>query len=366
MNNHVTAAPHISFLAIASLAVLTLFITACSSSSDSSTPTYTVGGSVTGTSGTGLVLQLNAANNLTIAADGIYTFTPALTSGTSYAVTVLSAPSGQTCRVTNGSGNLTANVSNVGVECRTNDDPNGYYTNTGNASVGDGVSGTLNITDFQAIVQDDRFMVMSVAEGLVYDGPLEMFGSEFTATVSVYRDGVMIYSNVSVSGSLIEGASISGTLAGTEEGAGSFGLVFALTNSSVASIPRIQAEFGMTNPDWQSIIGGTTSNMVFEIYSSGSVYGTDSPTDGIMNGCAFRTVSGGTPVAIIPIIGTSLYRVTVQLIFCSNNALNTIAGSAGYYTGFATSRTDSATPDDTLVFMVTSANGQYTASGDFK
>ncbi len=78
---------------------------------------YSVGGSVTGLSGTGLVLQDNGADNLAVSASGPFTFATKLNSGAAYAVTVLTQPSGQTCAVTNGSGTVSANVTNVAVAC---------------------------------------------------------------------------------------------------------------------------------------------------------------------------------------------------------------------------------------------------------
>ncbi len=84
-------------------------------------PTYTIGGTVSGLTGTGLVLQNNGGNNLTITANGSFTFSTAITSGGAYKVTVLTQPSSptQTCTVANGSGTATANVTNVQVACTT-------------------------------------------------------------------------------------------------------------------------------------------------------------------------------------------------------------------------------------------------------
>lgn len=85
-----------------------------------SAATYTVGGNVTGLTGTGLVLQNNAADNLSVNIDGSFTFSTAVADGAGYAVTVLSQPAGQTCTVTPGSGSGTisgANVSSVAVNC---------------------------------------------------------------------------------------------------------------------------------------------------------------------------------------------------------------------------------------------------------
>lgn len=79
---------------------------------------YTIGGTVSGLTGTGLVLQNNGADNNTIAANGSFTFATMLPYTATYSVTVLTQPSGQTCTVANGSGIVGfANVTNVTVTC---------------------------------------------------------------------------------------------------------------------------------------------------------------------------------------------------------------------------------------------------------
>ena len=80
--------------------------------------TYSVGGSVSGLTGTGLALQNNGAEILSVTADGPFTFLTELVDTTAYAVTVSTQPIGQTCDVTNGSGTIaTADVTNVSVAC---------------------------------------------------------------------------------------------------------------------------------------------------------------------------------------------------------------------------------------------------------
>ncbi len=63
------------------------------------------------------MLQNNGGSNLTVSADGNFTFATAINSGAAYAVTVLTQPSGQTCTVASGSGTASANVTNVAVTC---------------------------------------------------------------------------------------------------------------------------------------------------------------------------------------------------------------------------------------------------------
>ena len=82
---------------------------------------YTVGGSVSGlATGNSVVLQNNGADDLTVAADGGFTFPAPLDDGSPYAVTVLTQPSAtpQLCTVVNGAGTVAgANVTTVEVTC---------------------------------------------------------------------------------------------------------------------------------------------------------------------------------------------------------------------------------------------------------
>ncbi len=87
------------------------------------TNTYSVGGDVSGLSGSGLVLQNNAGDDLAVAADGSFTFATALDDGSNFAVTIATQPSSpsQTCSLTNATGTLNgANNSAVNVSCTTN------------------------------------------------------------------------------------------------------------------------------------------------------------------------------------------------------------------------------------------------------
>ena len=87
------------------------------------TQTYAVGGTVTGLTGNGLVLQDNLGDNLSVTADGNFTFATHVASGAMYSVTVLTPPSSpsQTCAVAGGTG-LVANapVTGVSITCTIN------------------------------------------------------------------------------------------------------------------------------------------------------------------------------------------------------------------------------------------------------
>ena len=84
-----------------------------------STPTYTVGGTVSGLTSGSLVLKNNNGDDLTISANSTsFNFVTALASGAAYSVTAGTQPIGLTCSVSSGSGTIaSANVNNVVVAC---------------------------------------------------------------------------------------------------------------------------------------------------------------------------------------------------------------------------------------------------------
>jgi sugar lactone lactonase YvrE len=81
-------------------------------------PAFTVGGTVSGLTATGLVLQNNGGDDLVIGSNGGFTFATPVASGATYAVTVKTSPSNQACVVTSGTGTIgAANVTDVVVTC---------------------------------------------------------------------------------------------------------------------------------------------------------------------------------------------------------------------------------------------------------
>jgi 6-phosphogluconolactonase len=146
--------------AVTSLFFVSVLLAACGGGGSSGgTPppppasTYTIGGSISGLTGSGLVLQDNAGDNLSVAAKAAsFTFTTAVASGATYAATVLTQPTNpaQTCTVSNGSGTATgANITNVAIACTLN-----VYT------VGGSISG---LTGSGLVLQDNAGDNLTVA-----------------------------------------------------------------------------------------------------------------------------------------------------------------------------------------------------------
>ena len=90
---------------------------------------YSIGGTVTDLTGSGLELALNGVvETLAIAGDGTFEFNTALDHDTNYAVTIASEPTGpsQTCTILNDSGTINAaDITDVRVTCVTNQYPVG-------------------------------------------------------------------------------------------------------------------------------------------------------------------------------------------------------------------------------------------------
>ena len=110
---------------LCSTPLLVLALAACGGGGGGSTPTapmvssYTLGGAVSGVSGSGLVLRNNGGDDKSISSvDATYTFGTSVVAGKSYNVTVLTNPSNQVCSVVNASNTMpTSNVINANVTC---------------------------------------------------------------------------------------------------------------------------------------------------------------------------------------------------------------------------------------------------------
>ena len=134
---------------------------------------YTVGGSVNGLTGSGLLLQDNGANDLAIAKNGNFVFSTPVNSGSTYTVTIKTQPTNptQVCVLTGGTGTVTnANVSNVAVTCTTS-----QYT------VGGSVSGLIGSG---LVLQDNGGNDLAVASNgnVVFSTPVNS-GSAYAVTI---------------------------------------------------------------------------------------------------------------------------------------------------------------------------------------
>lgn len=104
------------------LSLVTLVATSCGDTGSTGSNTFPIGGSVIGLKGSGLILQNNGADDLSVSADGSFRFATPLADGAGFAVTVKAQPQSptQTCVVSGGSGTASAaSASGVQVSCAT-------------------------------------------------------------------------------------------------------------------------------------------------------------------------------------------------------------------------------------------------------
>jgi len=165
-----------------------------------STASYTIGGTVSGYTGSGLVLQNNGSDDLTISANGTFTFSSAIIDGSEYAVSVRTLPDSpnQICSVSNGSGTLGGTaVSSITVTCSTN-----AYTVGGTVS-GYASSGLVlqnNGSDDLTINAEGNFTFSNVIAD----------GSNYTVTVLTQPGNPNQVCTISNGSGAVSGAAISG------------------------------------------------------------------------------------------------------------------------------------------------------------
>ena len=180
--------------------MISLIVSACGDKGASSA-LFTVDGVVSGLTGT-LVLQNKGGDDLMVTANGSFTFPTALAPGSSYAVTVLTNPPGQTCVVSKGTGTiLIANIKNVLVDCFerggldvTFNAPNGF-TVQNNAAGG-------NADDFgNAVAIDSKGRILSAGSSTNSAGDMDMvvwrFKTDGTLDATFNGGGVIVQNNSS-------------------------------------------------------------------------------------------------------------------------------------------------------------------------
>jgi hypothetical protein len=283
--------------------------------------TYTIGGTVSGLTGTGLVLQDNSGNNLAVSASGSFTFSTAVASGSTYSVTVLTQPTGQSCTVTNGSGTASANVSNVQVTCSTT-----TYT------IGGTVSG---LTASGLVLADGSQTVSPVSGATSFTFPTAVASSTiYSVTVETQPSGETCTvtngsgtASANVSNVQVTCSTTTYTIGGTISGLTASGLVLADGSQTV------------------SLVSGATSFAFPTAVASGSSYAVTVKTQPSGETC---TVTNGG--------GTASANVTNVQVACSNVSYS-IGGTVSGLTGTGLVLQDNGGNNATV-----GANGAFTFS----
>lgn len=228
--------------------------------------------------------------------------------------------------------------------------PDGYFTGTATVKADDNVT-DLIISDLKAMVNGNRFMVMSANSRLLYDGTFtDISESDFTASVNIYYYGALVSTSTTVSGLIVSESSIKGTLAGDGFGNGTFDLTYSLVNqpsalTEVAKDWEGTLAFGgfvdkerLTSDVWQVSVGGELSLLSSPFSSEG------------VQLCQVDSAAS----SLLPVAGINVYAVKLFLTDCSNPDAN------GSYTGLASSTIDSSTDDQLAVAF---SNSSFSGSG---
>ncbi len=348
---------------------------------------FTVGGTITGLSNTGLVLQNNGGDDLNIsAANNTFTFASSLSANSAYAVSIQTPAFGQNCNISNNSGTVTnANITDVAITCDTvtANDASGLYTGTtGSATVGfanvdSGTSFDLNF--IRGIIYDNRFLFFNVDpsantvanqnENVLIDGQItSIVGTTITATASIYQAGQIVANNVDVTGTVTSRNNISLTLAGATAvvgapagnfNGGTLDATFSNEFDRGASDARIDT---LPNRNW----GVGTMSDVYSFLpvslSNGLVFSDTGDNTytlrlwdtliGVANViCGNTTLVSGTKN--IPSNVVNLYELSIEMQ--GIRLCDELNGSARF-TGFA-AVVDIANPADTIWYATT--NGTY-------
>ncbi|MDO8990766.1 MAG: beta-propeller fold lactonase family protein [Sideroxyarcus sp.] len=282
----------------ASAVLLASFLAACGGGSggESGAQTgYTIGGMLSGLTGTGLVLQNNAADDLAASADGSFTFvTPVI----AYAVTVKTQPGNpvQTCTVNSGSGTASANVTGVAVTCSTN-----AYTVSGSVSglAGTGLVLQDNSGDDLAISANGAFtFAASVASGANYNVTVKTQPTLLSQTCTVTNGS-----------GTVTGANIGGVVVNCVTPSPRFAYV-ANSSDNTVSIYTVNAATGQLRHNGYAMTGASPHSVTVD--PSGRFAYVANWGDNTISAYNINVSSGAlTGVGTVP-AGTWPYAVTVD------------------------------------------------------
>jgi hypothetical protein len=252
-----------------------------------STNTYTIGGTISGLTGT-VQLKLDgttptSTQTQSFSANGSFTFTTPLQSGSGWTVSVAVQPVGQTCAVAGGSGaSLSANVTTVVVTCTTN-----TFTLTYTA----GANGTISGTSPQTVNYGGSGSLVTAVPNTGYH-----FVQWSDGVLTAARTDTNVQANISVTATfaidtftLTYTAGANGTISGTSPQTANYGgngslvtavpntgyhfvqwsdgvMTAARTDTNVQADITVQAQFAIdqftvTFKDWDgSILSSQTVN----------------------------------------------------------------------------------------------------------
>ncbi len=279
-------------------------------------PTYTVGGTVEGLEGTGLVVEdaITGARVLP-AADGPFTLPYDFPEGTSYEVRIATQPTGpvQVCTVANGNGTVeTANVTDVVVTCET-PAPSGGLDPSFGGGAGFVTATWTNVARALAVQADGKLLVLGSDHLARYlpDGTLDMsFASGGVADVK-FGTGIEVEAQdvaVASDGRILVGGYVSQTFSGRSDFAlaryladgtldATFGTGGVATTDFFGSTDR--ANRVLLQPDGKIVLAGHAAVVLGENDFAVARYLADGQLDPSFGsgGVATANIAGATDLA---------------------------------------------------------------------
>jgi uncharacterized repeat protein (TIGR03803 family) len=242
--------------------------------------TYTLGGTLTGVTTTGLTLA-NGSDTLNVAANAtVFTLPAGVAPGASYNVTVQAHPAGQSCTVsTNGSGTMpSSDVTSIAVICVAGSVSLFYPFGTSSGQDGQEPYGSL----IQG--NDGNFYGLTYGGGTNNDGTVFKITPAGVETV-LYSFGAVSHDGVWPYGNLIQGND--GNFYGLTNGGGTnyYGTVFKITP---AGVETVLYSFGAVSHDGQEPYGSLIQA------SDGNLYGMTESGGTNGTGTVFKIVTDGT------------------------------------------------------------------------
>jgi len=280
---------------------------------------YTLGGSISGLTASGLVLADGTSTVAVPSGATSFTFGGVVTSGAPYAISVQGQPSGLTCSVANGTGTMpAADVTNVAVTCSAQSYTVGGTINglTANGLVLANGSDTLNV----ASGATSFTMPRPVASGGGYVVTVQSQPSGENCTVTNGSGNVTTsnVTNVAVSCS----ATTSYTLRGTINGLTANGLVLANNGATVSP-------------------GANATSFTFgQVLTPGSSYAVSAPTQPAGLTCSVANGSGTAGAADVTdvqvtcsnlsyYLGGTISGLTASGLVLSNNGADPLQVAPG-------------------------------------
>ena len=167
---------------------VTSIAVSCVPNATSSAPVYTIGGSASGLPQGASVVLTDGGNGdqVTVTANGSFTFLTSEPSGFAYDVSVQTAPAGETCTVSGSSGNVgLADVTSILVTCSAS---SASYTVGGSVNWGAGASGTFTVS----LGGSNLLAVTAPAATFTFPNALAA-GSNYVASITAEPSGGTCY-----------------------------------------------------------------------------------------------------------------------------------------------------------------------------